>query len=66
MYVNCMYTNRVFGIANCVLLIEVSSFQGVLIREVTVLRGETKKEPFRNYVDVLERLLVVSQLVQMV
>ena len=29
-----MYTNRVFGTAKCVLFIEVSSFQGVLIREI--------------------------------
>ena len=27
-----IYTNRVFGIAKCVLFIEVSSFQGVLIK----------------------------------
>ena len=29
-----MYTNRVVGTAKCVLFIEVSSFQGVLIRGV--------------------------------
>ena len=29
-----MYTDRVFGTAKCVLFIEVSLFQGVLIREV--------------------------------
>ena len=29
-----MYTNRLLGKAQCVLLIEVSSFQGVLIRGV--------------------------------
>ena len=29
-----MYTNRMFGTAKCVFSIELSSFQGVLIREV--------------------------------
>ena len=31
-----MHTNRVFGTVKCVLYIEVSSFQGVLIREVAL------------------------------
>ena len=31
-----MYTNTVFGTAKCVLFMEVSSLQGVLIRELEV------------------------------
>ena len=32
-----MYTDKVFGTAKCILFIEVSSFQGVLIREGSTL-----------------------------
>ena len=34
-----MYANRVFGTTECVLFIKVSSFQGVLTREVPLYKG---------------------------
>ena len=40
-----MYTNRVFGTAKCVLFIEVSSFQGILIREVPLYKAKVKDIP---------------------
>ena len=41
-----MYTNMVFGIAKSVLFIEVSSFQGVQIREFHYVPAKTDKLVF--------------------
>ena len=43
-----MHTNRVFGTAECVLFIEVSSFQGIPIRDISVQLQYASKKRFQK------------------